>query len=1101
MSAYDEADDFLLDALETPDRQRPPGLDPAERFYRDLIGVRPRRALRRRPSVDETWETVPGAAPAPIALPAGFRLGVWVDVGGRNLARHGTRHAALLHELGFSDACVMINRLDAAQFGFSAVSAATLRVFAALLVRGGTRLTLTSWLRPERTFIDDLVRLLPPLARDLGAQAIELDVEGAWRSRPVRGFANHGEAAGYLFDALRPAAAGLELAVTCEVDPMTTARMRPVVERADLLVPQAYSVGGSDAAHRIGGAYGPGGIQERAVAKVNEAVRASGRPILIGLAAYHRGAWRGTSEPAVMRMELERALALRASASIRGVRYWSWKHIAGFDGAAGSPANRYGLRFFRESVTSGGPAAAWSAAPAAAPPAPPAAAPSSAAGRADAPAEYWDADGAIEYADRDGGEDDPGESWDPAGAEDEAAGFEDDPADDRRSWDASADPLAERPETRLPSPDCAFDAEWDLRSADALQSAADDGEAALPAARAAAPRVLHTVRIDLPLTRGRIEAAKLYDPASDTVRVRAVDPRGAAVALEARLAAEQSAWRARHRQIHPALARAMDRLSAEQWVPILVWLFHEHALPRKDERAQTPLLVAAREGETLVAAPPPAADPEQDRYTAALRESVGQVQARARAEIQTLGVEVTGGLPSVPVLIAQATRAQVEALSRLPQVTGLYLHEPDGILDVANAIADARAATAHAAGFRGANVRLAVWEETPRSAADLAIEGTYDAAAAAGQSADNRDHAQLVTAVVKNTQASGPRGFAPDARIYSANTFEVAALSWAVLAERCTVVNQSFHRASEETDPGLSADDLIKDYLALRPPFPTIVQAAGNGPATEYVNHKGYNGVTVGNHEDGARRMRSTSVFRNPSSAHGDRELPDLAANGTTVSATGLSMSGTSFSSPAVAGSVAAIQSVDVALRSWPEGCRAILLASASRNIVGGSWREAAFSPSVDGIDGSGALDTGEAAKIARQRAARGGRAAQRGWDVGMLRTEDLESNGNARWSYRVEVPSSGARRLKAALAWSGKVVYTEDTSLAPPVKVTESKLTADLDLHVYLGTSLVAHSSTFDNSFEIVEFDARAGQTYDVRIRRFSGTDWVWFGLAWTLL
>jgi hypothetical protein len=212
-------------------------------------------------------------------------------------------------------------------------------------------------------------------------------------------------------------------------------------------------------------------------------------------------------------------------------------------------------------------------------------------------------------------------------------------------------------------------------------------------------------------------------------------------------------------------------------------------------------------------------------------------------------------------------------------------------------------------------------------------------------------------------------------------------------------------------------------------------------------------------------------------------------------------MSGTSFSSPAVAGTAAVVQSVDTTLKAWPEGCRAILLASAGRNIAGGSWNQAATSSTTDGVDGSGALDTGEAARIARVRSRRNGAAVRRGWDVGMLRTRDLQANGTSSFRYRVQVPASGARRLKAALAWSSKVKYTSDATLTPPVKVTESKLTVDLDLYVYLGGSLVAHSSTFDNSFEIVEFDAQPGSTYEIRIKRFSGTDWAWFGLAWTVI
>jgi len=70
------------------------------------------------------------------------------------------------------------------------------------------------------------------------------------------------------------------------------------------------------------------------------------------------------------------------------------------------------------------------------------------------------------------------------------------------------------------------------------------------------------------------------------------------------------------------------------------------------------------------------------------------------------------------------------------------------------------------------------------------------------------------------------------------------------------------------------------------------------------------------------------------------------------------------------------------------------------------------------------------------------------------------------------------------------RLKYTTDTTLTPPVKVTESKLTVDLDLWIYRDNVLVAHSSTFDSSFEIVEFEAVAGATYEILIKRFSGTD-----------
>jgi subtilisin family serine protease len=96
------------------------------------------------------------------------------------------------------------------------------------------------------------------------------------------------------------------------------------------------------------------------------------------------------------------------------------------------------------------------------------------------------------------------------------------------------------------------------------------------------------------------------------------------------------------------------------------------------------------------------------------------------------------------------------------------------------------------------------------------------------------------------------------------------------------------------------------------------VQGAGNywstdpdgimPPESEFVNHKTYNGLTVGNHDDLNSAMSGDSVFRNPTTVRGDRELPEVAANGSSVTAVGLTMSGTSMAAPAAAGCVALLR-------------------------------------------------------------------------------------------------------------------------------------------------------------------------------------------------
>jgi hypothetical protein len=244
--------------------------------------------------------------------------------------------------------------------------------------------------------------------------------------------------------------------------------------------------------------------------------------------------------------------------------------------------------------------------------------------------------------------------------------------------------------------------------------------------------------------------------------------------------------------------------------------------------------------------------------------------------------------------------------------------------------------------------------------------------------------------------------------------------------------------------------------------------------------------------------MASDSVFRNPASSHGDREQPEIAANGIGVTSVGLSMSGTSFAAPAVAGAAALVQQAAPTLKSWPEGCRAILQAAAWRNPSGGRWR-ADLIAGVDGRDGAGAVDSDRATTIAKSRQGRNNTPALRGWDVGTLRSADFNQNRLSTFTYRIKTPASPifwGQHVKVVLAWDSAATRTDFLFF----EILNDALKVDFDLQVRDSAgSLVAFSSSFDNSYEIAEFDAKAGETYDVSIRRWSGTDDVWFGIAWT--
>ena len=458
---------------------------------------------------------------------------------------------------------------------------------------------------------------------------------------------------------------------------------------------------------------------------------------------------------------------------------------------------------------------------------------------------------------------------------------------------------------------------------------------------------------------------------------------------------------------------------------------------------------------------------------------------------------------AAPVVFARMRKREIQQLAKRKEVAAVFLYDPEGIDDLKDSIAIANSDDVHTAGPKGSGVKVAVWESGPTSTANLVIEARYDS------SPSTSDHSENVHAIVKNKEANKPHGHAPECKLHSANSKDLDALRWAVKDRGCTVINQSFHRPAEPGSSGLSFDDVYKDWLILNWPYPTMCQAAGNywngdpdgisPPSDEFVNHKGFNSLAIGNHDDSASAMSSSSVFRNPSSGHSDRELPEIAANGTSVTADGITMTGTSQASPAAAGVAALLQSTAGTLKSWPEGCRAIMLAGATKNVVGDTWWQDVVDDD-DASDGSGAVNAFESYRIAQNRRSRNASPTRRGWDVGTLNSSDFDSKGMSKFAYRIQVPQFwfGPRHVKVALAWDSKVTTFSIFGITIPLS---SQLTLDLDLKIFDRNGVqVGYSGSWDNSYEVAEFDAIPGETYDIKIRRWSGTDWSWYGLAWTV-
>jgi hypothetical protein len=525
-------------------------------------------------------------------------------------------------------------------------------------------------------------------------------------------------------------------------------------------------------------------------------------------------------------------------------------------------------------------------------------------------------------------------------------------------------------------------------------------------------------------------------------------------------------------RLHPDLHEVVSRLKPDERVPIAVWL----ALPDQ------PLGTKKDRGETK-------RPPREERDAA---KDIAVRAAAVTRMLREIGAEEPRADAHVPVVYADLPAAAVRELQGRDEICAVLLHETRGEVDLANSMAIAQSDTVQSSlSINGSGVNVAVYEDGPDSTADLAITASFSSSPATS------DHSRHTHGIIKNTEANKPHGHASGCNLHSANTMSLDAITWAAHDRGCTAISQSFHRDAEQTSSGLSFDDMYKDWLVLHWPYPTILQAAGNGSSTEYVNHKGYNSLAIGNHNDAASAMAGDSVFRNPSSGHSDRELPELTANGVQVTCVKLTKSGTSMAAPAAAGSTALLQQANATLKSWPEGCRAILLAGASKNVSGSTWW-VDRSGGVDGSDGAGAVDALESVRIAKSRRSRNASGTRRGWDVGTLASGDFGTSGETTFSYNVTVPQLFfGPRVKVALAWDSLATVINLLG----IQIATDVLELDLDLKVYDSNgNLVGYSGSWDNSYEIAEFAARRGETYTIKIRRWSGTADVWYGIAWTV-
>ncbi len=560
-----------------------------------------------------------------------------------------------------------------------------------------------------------------------------------------------------------------------------------------------------------------------------------------------------------------------------------------------------------------------------------------------------------------------------------------------------------------------------------------------------------------------------------------MDEKGQEVDFAALKDAEEREHRARFGKLEPKLHQKIEGLRNDEKVKVAFWLNQTENLDEKQLRDPNTELTR-EEADAMLAR-----RVEQVK-AASSRATEGLANALLRA-----GHAVNERSETAPIVYATLPAGLVKQISERTDVQLTYLAEDTGYQDHMDIAAPSmKADLVWNQGITGVGGRIAIVEDSRVDFNNSCLPNNLGTRIPNDPEVD--DHATACAGMAAGTNSIF-RGIAPSAGIYSANSRNYypenisAALDAAVA--NANVLNNSWGMGCGDNglmDIHARHADYIVRYI-----WDTVTASAGNNglcPGTEYVTSIGtaYNIITVGNYDDAGtvtstdNVMNPKSSYKDPPSIHGDREKPEVAAPGTNITSTIMTTpgncdtadvgSGTSYSAPMVAGLAADLIQVRPTLAIYPESMKALILAGARDNVEGAvSWSE------KDGAGGVNALASYESAVNNRYR-----------WYWATAGTFNSSGFFNIDMGW-----VNAGQRVKVALVW--------DSNASPGSNnYSVDWLFADLDLNV-VGPGDVQWSSSWDNSYEVVDFTAHASGNFQIRVKkyRFDGSD-EFFAVAWSL-
>ncbi|MBN2559954.1 MAG: S8 family peptidase [Phycisphaerae bacterium] len=522
-------------------------------------------------------------------------------------------------------------------------------------------------------------------------------------------------------------------------------------------------------------------------------------------------------------------------------------------------------------------------------------------------------------------------------------------------------------------------------------------------------------------------------------------------------------------KLHPDLAAALPTIHQDETTPVIIWMKAPDFVGTERHDPETQL--SKKEVDALAVA--------VDR---ARKELVRPIIAPLAASLADLGYKVSAD-EYAPVVYAELDPQTILEVSELSDVDMVY---PDDVCvpSLNTARRAIKAHTVHSRGITGNGVRVGVIEaeggriHTDNPYLSGVVQNWSDWCVS--------DHGTAVVGIIRSTHGR-QRGIAPECRLWVggscvglASTLESRASAAADWGAR--VINNSWNNDSGSRVPNATArffDDMVRNG------YRTVVVSAGNrGNDDKVVPNPAiaYNVIAVGNFNDRGTidtsddSMHSSSSYKDPESTYGDREKPEIAAPGTNITTTSGSSPwvadmgiGTSYSAPMVSGTAALLMQRESALTTWPEAVKAILMATAVNNIEGAER--------LSDKDGAGGLRADLADDVAR-------RIDGHNWGA-----TSYDCSKPAYWDWQ-DIYLTAGKRLRVVIVWDTNTDYSSYAD----------RPSADLDLQI-ISTSgdVVASSSGWDNTYEIVDFTPSSSGPYKLRVNRYRCSKSPgWLAFAW---